>query len=142
VKRAIAEQIKVMNEQQQVSDNLALIEIDIESAIMTNDFVTARRELAQLVEKAPDHPRRAFLEASIDRAEALAKLSPDSVKKEQAARRLRCHSAGERSTSKPRSERAADRAPSRSQRALRNALCPHARSAMLHAATRVRHTHR
>ena len=36
--RAIADQIKVMNEQRQVSDNLALIEIDIESAIMSNDF--------------------------------------------------------------------------------------------------------
>ena len=112
--KAIAEQIKVMNEQQQVSDNLALIEIDIESAIMTNDFGTARRELAQLVEKAPDHPRRAFLEASIDRAEALAKLSPDSVKKEQAASQAAMPPAGERSTSKPRSERAANRAPSRS----------------------------
>jgi len=112
--RAIADQIKVMNEQQQVSDNLALIEIDIESAIMTNDFATARRELAQLIEKAPDHPRRAFLEASIDRAEALAKLSPDSVKKEQASSQAATPSAGERSTTRPRTEHTAERAPAKS----------------------------
>jgi len=112
--KAIAEQIKVMNEQQQVKDNLALIEIDIESAIMSNDFEAARRKLAQLGEKAPDHPRLAFLEASIDRAEALAKLSPESVKKEQPGSQTTAPSPGERSAARPRTERTAERAPAKS----------------------------
>ena len=74
--QAIAAEVTRMAEQQKVTDNLTLIEIDIENAIMNNDLDTARRELAQLVEKAPDHPRREFLEKSIDRAAELARLSP------------------------------------------------------------------
>jgi TonB family protein len=70
-----------MSEEQKVTDNLMMIEVDIEQAIMNNDFDTARRELASLVEKAPNHPRREFLQASIDRAAELAKLSPQSVDK-------------------------------------------------------------
>jgi protein TonB len=73
---AIAAQVARMAEQQKVTDNLTLIEIDIENAIMNNDLETARRELATLVEKAPDHPRREFLQASIDRAAELARLAP------------------------------------------------------------------
>jgi protein TonB len=68
-----------MTEQQKVTDNLTLIEIDIENAIMNNDLDTARRELANLVGQKPDHPRREFLQASIDRAAELAKLSPQSL---------------------------------------------------------------
>ncbi|MEJ0084229.1 MAG: TonB family protein [Pseudomonadota bacterium] len=70
-----------MSEEQKVTDNLMMIEVDIEQAIMNNDFDTARRELATLVEKAPDHPRREFLQASIDRAVELAKLSPQGPDK-------------------------------------------------------------
>jgi TonB family protein len=73
---AIQQTVQKMAEQQKVTDNLTLIEIDIENAIMNNDLDTARRELAKLVEQKPDHPRREFLQASIDRAAALAKLSP------------------------------------------------------------------
>jgi protein TonB len=64
-----------MAEQQKVTDKLTLIEIDIENAIMNNDLDTARRELASLVEQSPAHPRREFLQASIDRAAELARLS-------------------------------------------------------------------
>jgi protein TonB len=70
-----------MSQEQKVTDNLMMIEVDIEQAIMNNDLDTARRELAALVEKSPHHPRREFLEASIDRAAELAKLSPQSVVK-------------------------------------------------------------
>ena len=40
---AIATQVQQMAEQQKVTDNLTLIEIDIENAIMNNDFDTARQ---------------------------------------------------------------------------------------------------
>jgi protein TonB len=79
--QAIAAEVMRMSEQQKVTDNLTMIEVDIEQAIMNNDFDTARRELATLVEKAPDHPRREFLKASIDRAVELARLSPQGVDK-------------------------------------------------------------
>jgi TonB family protein len=77
--QAIAAEVSRMVEQQKVTDNLTLIEIDIENAIMNNDFDTARKELASLIEKAPQHPRREFLQASIDRAAELAKLSPQTA---------------------------------------------------------------
>jgi TonB family protein len=70
-----------MSEEQKVTDNLMMIEVDIEQAIMNNQFDTARRDLATLIEKAPDHPRREFLQASIDRAAELARLSPQSLDK-------------------------------------------------------------
>ena len=76
---AIQQTVQKMAEQQKVTDNLTLIEIDIENAIMNNDLDTARRELAKLVEQKPDHPRREFLQASIDRAAALAKLAPQNL---------------------------------------------------------------
>jgi TonB family protein len=80
-KEAIAAQVQQMAEQQKVTDDLTIIEMDIENAIMANDFATARKELADLVEKAPNHPRRDFLEKSIDRAEELARLSPQNAAK-------------------------------------------------------------
>src|SRR5690349_3005971 len=61
--QAIAAEVKRMSEQQKVTDDLTLIEIDIENAIMKNDLDTARAELAQLIEKSPDHPRRDFRRA-------------------------------------------------------------------------------
>jgi TonB family protein len=76
---AIAATVQQMTDQQKVTDNLTLIEIDIENAIMSNDLEIARRELAKLVEKSPNHPRREFLQASIDRAAALARLSPQTA---------------------------------------------------------------
>jgi TonB family protein len=113
--KAIAAEVSRMAEQQQVTDKLALIEIDIESAIMNNDLDTARRELALLVEQSPQHPRREFLQASIDRAAELARLSgqggggaPSQSAPAQAAM---IPSSGERSSTRPRAaERAADRA--------------------------------
>ena len=80
--KAIAAEIERMSERQKVTDGLALIEIDIENAIMNNDLVTARRELEELIQKAPDHPRREFLKKSIDRAEELARLSPQDADKD------------------------------------------------------------
>jgi protein TonB len=82
---AIAAEVGRMTEQQKVSDNLAMIEMDVENAIMKNDFATARTSLAALVAKSPDHPRREFLQASIDRAEELARLSPPAPVTAQAA---------------------------------------------------------
>jgi protein TonB len=76
--RAIAAEVSRMAEQQKATDNLTLIEIDIEKAIMDNEFGLARRELARLIELSPAHPRREFLQSSIDRAAELARLaSPD-----------------------------------------------------------------
>lgn len=75
---AIAATVQQMAEQQKVTDNLTLIEIDIENAIMNNDLDTARRELAKLVERKPDHPRRDFLQNAIDRSAAVARLSPQN----------------------------------------------------------------
>lgn len=76
--QAIAATVAQMTEQQKATDDLTLIEVDIENAIMNNDLVLARSEFAKLIEKAPDHPRREFLEKSIDRAAELAKLSPQN----------------------------------------------------------------
>jgi periplasmic protein TonB len=118
--RAIAAQVQQMAEQQKVTDNLTLIEIDIENAIMNNDFVTARRELAQLIEKAPGHPRREFLQASIDRAEELARLSPNAKPAEkladsapQAPAKAAVIPSSERASRPRPAERAPVRAPER-----------------------------
>jgi TonB family protein len=73
--RAIAAEVSRMAEQQKATDNLTLIEIDIEKAIMENQFDLARSELARLIELAPEHPRRDFLQSSIDRAAELARLA-------------------------------------------------------------------
>ncbi len=77
--QAIAAEVSRMAEQQKVTDNLTLIEIDIETAIMNNDLDAARSELAKLIEKSPKHARREFLQASIDRAAELQKLAGKSV---------------------------------------------------------------
>jgi TonB family protein len=73
--KAIAAEVTRMAEQQKVKDDLTLIEIEIEKAIMNNDLDAARSELARLVAQSPDHPRREFLQASIDRAAELKKLA-------------------------------------------------------------------
>jgi protein TonB len=128
---AIAATVQQMAEQQKVTDDLTLIEIDIENAIMNNDFDTARRELAKLVEKKPDHPRREFLQNAIDRSAAVAKLSPQNPEPsasapQQAAVVSSPNSSRSASTQRPRTpertpERVATRttertAPSRTQR--------------------------
>ncbi len=114
-KEAIAAQVQQMAEQQKVTDDLTLIEMDIENAIIANDFAKARQQLADLVEKSPNHPRRDFLEKSIDRAEELAKLSPQSVSKPASV----AEAAPSPAATKPRvvesaPERPATRAPDRS----------------------------
>jgi TonB family protein len=76
---AIAQSMQQMAEQQKATDNLTLLEAGIENDITNNDLDGARAGLAKLVELKPDHPRREFLQTSIDRAAALAKLSPPST---------------------------------------------------------------
>jgi TonB family protein len=71
---AIAAEVTRMAQEQKATENLMLIEVDIEQAIMDNKLDVARQELAKLVEKAPEHPRREFLQASIDRADELTRL--------------------------------------------------------------------
>lgn len=114
---AIAASVEQMSQQQKVTDSLTLIEIDIENAIMNNDLDKARREMAELVEKAPNHPRREFLQASIDRAAELAKLSPQTTEKQdkQPAPAAVLAAAAERPTAnKPRpAEQVPERAPER-----------------------------
>jgi protein TonB len=73
--KAIAAEVQRMAEQQKVTDDLTLVEIEIENAIMSNDLDTARAGLAKLVERSPAHARKEFLEKSIERAEELAKLA-------------------------------------------------------------------
>jgi TonB family protein len=73
--KAIKEDISRMVEQQKVTDDLTLIEIDIENAITNNELDTARTELAKLIERSPTHPRREFLQKSIDRAAELQKFA-------------------------------------------------------------------
>ena len=110
--RAIAQEVTRMAEQQKVTDDLTLIEVDIENAIMNNEVDQARTLLATLVEKSPEHPRREFLQDAINRAAELQKLagqppapaqvmnSPASAERKAAAR------------PKP-AERSADRTPAR-----------------------------
>jgi protein TonB len=76
--KAIAAEVTRMAEQQKVTDDLTLIEVDIEKAIMNNELDAARAELASLVSKSPNHPRREFLQKSIDRAAELQKLAGQS----------------------------------------------------------------
>ncbi len=134
--KAIAAQIVLMNEQRKASDNLALIEFEIENAIIRDDLDTARRELAVLVEKAPNHPRLEFLRKSIDRTEALARLSPqDTVRDadQTPAQAAVLPSAGARAPAKPDVEQNAKRnaersADARPVHALRIAAAPRARA--------------
>jgi TonB family protein len=73
--KAIAAEVTRMAEQQKVTDNLTMIEVEIERAIMNNEVGAARTALATLIEKSPDHPRREFLQDAIDRAAELQKLA-------------------------------------------------------------------
>jgi dGTP triphosphohydrolase len=72
--KAIKEQVALMAEKQKVTDDLTHIEIDIEDAITKNELDAARANLALLIEKSPDHPRREFLQTSIDRARRAAEV--------------------------------------------------------------------
>jgi TonB family protein len=103
---AIAAEVTRMAEQQKVTDSLTLIEVDIEKAIMENNLDLARQELARLVEQAPAHPRREFLQASIDRAAELTKLAAQNGTLREAA--------GSNEPERPASrQRPAERAPER-----------------------------
>ncbi len=125
--QAIAAEVSRMAEQQKVSDNLTLIEVDIEQAIMDNNLAVARQELARLVEQAPQHPRREFLQASIDRADELTKLSAQNnatPAAESAADSQRPAAARPRPAVRS-PERVAARAPERTPaRAQRDASAP------------------
>jgi len=112
---AIEQEVARMAEQQKVTDDLTRIEIDIEDAITKNDLDAARAELARLIEKSPDHPRREFLQTSIDRAAELQKLAGQNqpapaVAPAPAATRPRNPAPAERA---PAPERVAARAPER-----------------------------
>ena len=112
--QAIAAEVKRMSEQQKVTDDLTLIEIDIENAIMNNDLDKARAELAQLIERSPNHPRREFLEKSIDRAAELARLSPASPDGgDDKVAQSPVQAAVMPSNDRPSRSRAADRPPAR-----------------------------
>jgi protein TonB len=107
--QAIAAEVTRMAEEQKVTENLMLIEVDIENAIMDNNLDVARQELAKLVERAPQHPRREFLEASIDRADELTKLEARNSAAKDSAGSAEPKRPG-RNTTSPRT---ADRAPDR-----------------------------
>jgi TonB family protein len=112
--KAIKETVALMAEKQKVTDDLTHIEIDIEDAITKNDLDAARANLALLIEKSPDHPRREFLQTSIDRAAELQKLAGlnQPPAPAPAAARTRNNTPAERAPSKA-PERVA-RAPERS----------------------------
>jgi TonB family protein len=130
--QAIAAEVSRMAEQQKLTDNLTLIEIDIEKAIMENNLDVARQELAKLVEQAPAHPRREFLQASIDRAAELARLaaqkatgndtqdSAGSASPERPASRSRTAERPAERTVQRASEPLRDRTAERTQRAATN----------------------
>jgi len=112
--RAIEQEVVRMAEQQKVTDDLTRIEIDIEGAITKNDLVAARAELARLIEQAPNHPRREFLQTSIDRAAELQKLAGQSPPPAPpAAARPRSTAPAQHAPSKA-PERVVARAPERS----------------------------
>jgi protein TonB len=115
--QAIAAEVSRMAEQQKVTDDLTLIEIDIENAIMNNDLDTARAELAKLVARSPAHARKDFLEKSIERAAELAKLSgqnPATPAAPMSAPAARNDPAPAR-VERPRAAERTDRAPQRSR---------------------------
>jgi protein TonB len=128
--QAIAAEVARMDEQRKFTDNLTMIEVDIEKAIMDNDLDLARQELARLVEQAPEHPRRDFLQASIDRAAELARLAAQkssggeaagSAQTERTASRSPAtESPGRRSAARETPpETTADRTPATTRRAAR-----------------------
>ncbi|HEU4780766.1 MAG TPA: TonB family protein [Steroidobacteraceae bacterium] len=113
--QAIAAEVSRMAEQQKVTDNLTLIEVDIENAIMNNELDAARTELAKLVARAPEHPRREFLQASIDRAAELQKFAAAGQPPTQPQASSAPASVERSAASRPRNaERVATRAPERS----------------------------
>jgi protein TonB len=108
--KAIAQEVSRMAAQQKVTDNLTLIEVDIENAIMNNDFDAARAGVDRLAAQSPDHQRLEFLRKSIDRAVELQKLAgqPPAQAQVKAAPTAPSRSVA----AKPRP---AERAPSRSK---------------------------
>jgi TonB family protein len=122
--RAIAAEVNRMAEQQKVTDDLTLIEIEIENAIMSNDLDTARAGLAKLVARSPGHARKDFLEKSIERAEELARLagqtkatpvSPMAARTDSSANRAERPRETERTRVERTSERSAPRDIDRSR---------------------------
>jgi protein TonB len=65
---AISAEAARLAEAQKHTDNVSRIEVEIETAIMSNQLDAARNALANLSALAPDHPRRELLDASINRA--------------------------------------------------------------------------
>jgi protein TonB len=110
--QAIAESVSRMVEQQKATDDLTLIEVEIERAIMSNELDAARTSLATLIEKSPNHPRREFLQKSIDRAAELQKLAGQPPAQAQVL--TTPASAERKAATRPKpAERSADRSPPR-----------------------------
>lgn len=116
--RAIAAEVNRMAKQQKVTDDLTLVEIEIENAIMSNDLETARAGLAKLVARSPGHARKDFLEKSIERAEELARLagqtkvtpvSPMAARTDPSSKRTERPREPERTRAERTSERSAPR---------------------------------
>jgi protein TonB len=109
---AIAESVSRMVEQQKVTDDLTVIQVEIERAITNNELDAARTALATLIEKSPNNPRREFLQKSIDRAAELQKLAGQPPAQAQVLNSP--PSAERRAAARPKpTERSADRTPPR-----------------------------
>jgi TonB family protein len=135
--KAIAAEVTRMAEQQKVTDDLTMIEVEIERAIMNNELGAARTALATLIERSPGHPRREFLQDAIDRAAELQKLAAPGRGQAEPAQSVAAAPATRPTTEKPAAraparspERLATRAPERNvePRSFANANPPAAKS--------------
>ena len=124
--KAIAQDIERMAEEQKVSDNLAGIEFDFETAVTNGELDTAKSLLATLIEKAPDHPRRDFLQKTLERETELAKLTGKSAAKAQESTVASAPAAAERATAKPRAEKNTQRGNERTSARMPRATSPKA----------------
>jgi TonB family protein len=111
--QAIAAEVSRMAEQQKVTDNLTMIEVEIERAIMNNELTQARSSLATLIERSPDHPRREFLQDAIDRAAELQKLAAPAQAAVEAPRPAAATPAARPGNTERPAERASARSPER-----------------------------
>jgi TonB family protein len=122
--KAIAQDFERMVEEQKVSDNLAGIEFDFETAITNGELDTARTLLATLIEKSPDHPRRDFLQKTLERETELAKLTGKTAAKAKESAVASVPAAGERAPARPRAEKNTQRSNDRTSARMPRATSP------------------
>jgi TonB family protein len=122
--KAIAQDFERMVEEQKVSDNLAGIEFDFETAITNGELDTARTLLARLIEKSPDHPRRDFLQKTLERETELAKLTGKTAAKAKESAVASVPAAGERASARPRAEKNTQRSNDRTSARMPRATSP------------------